>query len=588
MDNTDVIKKKIESHEFISFDVFDTLLLRPFCKPVDIFAYIETKYNYSNFKALRIKAERRARKKNKFEEVTIEEIYSEMKKYTEYSSVEMEIEKTLLQPNPKTVDYYRYAVNLGKKIIITSDTYLPENLIKECLSINNYSNNDYYFISSTRRKQKKTGNLFLEIIKELKIRPEQIIHIGDNYDVDIKPALDLKIDTVFISKVIDDHFIRCPWHKKYFDTTSYELSAIIMQIAKKNIETINDYWYKFGYEYGGPLCFSFARWVKSITDNDESIKNVLFVARDGYLLKKLYERMSPDSKSYYVYAPRIINILNNIDYEKDHFDCPSQLQLLLNEYGCEIGFDNRNSVNIKEVLEIIEKNRPLLETISEKRRSEYSKYIASLKINKGKTIIVDTITDKFSAQRLISSSLNNECLGAYWVVLLDAKLKYGDVKFVSYQKNHLHTLFNWYLTELILSSPEPPIIGIKDGFPIYAEKDKDEIERESIFASISKGVEDYYTDSLTQSVDFDVSNDVITNYLNDYLKNPSEEDIDQFKKIYFSYQADHKDKRQLMPFKTKWYVRNNNTTIFDPNYYYNKLKKYPNVYKILKKIKHYL
>lgn len=38
------IIKQIRKHDIISFDIFDTLLLRPFKKPQDLFLYIEQMY----------------------------------------------------------------------------------------------------------------------------------------------------------------------------------------------------------------------------------------------------------------------------------------------------------------------------------------------------------------------------------------------------------------------------------------------------------------------------------------------------------------------------------------------------------------
>ncbi len=39
----DGAKSEILKYDVISFDIFDTLLLRPFIKPTDLFLYIETK-----------------------------------------------------------------------------------------------------------------------------------------------------------------------------------------------------------------------------------------------------------------------------------------------------------------------------------------------------------------------------------------------------------------------------------------------------------------------------------------------------------------------------------------------------------------
>ena len=51
----------IEKVDVISFDIFDTLLIRPYLSPVDLFEHIEKQYKFSDFKKERILAEKRAR-----------------------------------------------------------------------------------------------------------------------------------------------------------------------------------------------------------------------------------------------------------------------------------------------------------------------------------------------------------------------------------------------------------------------------------------------------------------------------------------------------------------------------------------------
>ena len=40
----EILKDKIEKAKIVSFDIFDTLLLRPYAKPVDLFLHLEKLY----------------------------------------------------------------------------------------------------------------------------------------------------------------------------------------------------------------------------------------------------------------------------------------------------------------------------------------------------------------------------------------------------------------------------------------------------------------------------------------------------------------------------------------------------------------
>ena len=61
----------------VSFDLFDTLLIRPFARPTDLFRLMERFYDVPGFADRRIQAERDARKMIGHG-VTLEDIYDQM------------------------------------------------------------------------------------------------------------------------------------------------------------------------------------------------------------------------------------------------------------------------------------------------------------------------------------------------------------------------------------------------------------------------------------------------------------------------------------------------------------------------------
>lgn len=65
----------IKNRKVVSFDIFDTLLIRPFLRPTDIFRYIEIEYSIAGFAEERVFAERRARATIGKREVTLDDIY---------------------------------------------------------------------------------------------------------------------------------------------------------------------------------------------------------------------------------------------------------------------------------------------------------------------------------------------------------------------------------------------------------------------------------------------------------------------------------------------------------------------------------
>ena len=97
------IKKHIDRHKIISFDIFDTLLVRPYFKPADLFLHLEKMHSLSGFALARMAAEQEARLHNpQKEDITFEEIYAEIdERFKAAKSLETELEKQVLRTNPE-------------------------------------------------------------------------------------------------------------------------------------------------------------------------------------------------------------------------------------------------------------------------------------------------------------------------------------------------------------------------------------------------------------------------------------------------------------------------------------------------------
>ena len=99
--------EKIDSHKVISFDIFDTLLLRPYAKPEDMFAHIEKMTGRKGFAERRKRAESEFYKTNGYKtEAGILDIYGEMGEFSDLKDMELDMEFAVLSQNSemKTID----------------------------------------------------------------------------------------------------------------------------------------------------------------------------------------------------------------------------------------------------------------------------------------------------------------------------------------------------------------------------------------------------------------------------------------------------------------------------------------------------
>ena len=201
------IKKSIVSAktEVVSFDIFDTLLIRPFMYPVDLFDLLSNKMNertasYIDFATIRKNAEEEARREDAIkapskEDITLGEIYQQIAKTCDFSAQlisdikqeELAIEEQVLKERSIGKELFELAKDAGKKIVIVSDMYLPQDFVERVLIKNGYQGYDKLYLSSEILLTKATGNLFKFVLKDLSIKDAgSMLHLGDNYYSDVE------------------------------------------------------------------------------------------------------------------------------------------------------------------------------------------------------------------------------------------------------------------------------------------------------------------------------------------------------------------------------------------------------------------
>ena len=123
----------------VSFDIFDTLLVRPALSPSDLFALVGKRAGLAcNFPQIRREAELAAREGRAAgrEEVSLDDIYRVLEKALGDSALcsrlkqaELDVEADYLYPRKAVREIYAAVLATGKEIIISSDMYLPKDFI---------------------------------------------------------------------------------------------------------------------------------------------------------------------------------------------------------------------------------------------------------------------------------------------------------------------------------------------------------------------------------------------------------------------------------------------------------------------------
>ena len=286
--------EKIDSAKIVSFDMFDTLIYRIYDEPVDLFAHLGETWKCPDFKKDRILAEMKLRdeyNRQGIHEVTLSDIYDRLgEKYQAFFKYEKQLEIMSCRTNGEMKAAFDYAKEKGKKVVISSDMYLPLDVIQEMLRLAGYTGYDKLFLSSETKRPKSTGEMYEDLLDYVQEPANSVLHIGDHPFADKEMAEKKGLSA----------FLYMPFREKggkihsssYFavlnkyDNKSVLFSLIRGLIGAKSYELEKkSYWYQFGYKYAGIIAYAYMHWLHEKIVNNK-IEHVFLCYEMGIYLKR--------------------------------------------------------------------------------------------------------------------------------------------------------------------------------------------------------------------------------------------------------------------------------------------------------------
>ena len=545
--------RQIRKAKVVSFDIFDTLLVRPYVKPIDVFEHMEKHFNAPSFSSMRVTAERSARAKNPGrQDIAFDDIYNEIDDNFKYlKSHELEWEENVLQPHPLIQEVWKFAKQSGKKIVVASDMYLPTKFVAKVLKKNGFGDYDRLYVSGDLNVTKCHGTMFDAIIRDMGVKPDDILHIGDNEHSDYKIPRKKGMRAIKIPRLVDEFIDKNPRIQKFWSTQYEKLDAsILISILAINRakNTNNNYWHEIGYEYGGPVIYGYTRWIERVA-MQEKIQHLFFVARDGWTLQKVFNTFNSKMANSYVYAPRMLNLVCRLDYHHDKIQQSSGIVDFFAGKNAKIAKlkETSNLHTWQDYHEFIQHNNGLFGKLAQQELKNYEKYLHSQFDKKVKNIaFVDTITEGFSAQKIIQAALHTDVLAFYWGALTAAfQDVYNYREFIHDDKNLGNVLTkNWNFMEFLMTSPEYPIKTIQDGKPVYDSSPSDaEKIRHAVYPFVSDGAVAFAGDvkKLFNGADIYLDASTLVTWINCLCDVPTSRDIKEFSVIKHAYDAKHSD-----------------------------------------------
>lgn len=525
---------ELMQYDIISFDVFDTLLFRPFDDPRTIFIMVGEKLGILGFYNIRINAEKEARESHYIKygnrEVTIFDIYEIIKRKTGIDvstgvQCEIEFELELCYANPYMKQLFDILKYQKKRMIVISDMYLPSNKICQILSKNGFEGFEEIYVSCDYQMSKSEGNLFQYIKNEIVKKGEAIIHIGDNENGDIKQALKAGFSTEHYTNV--NHYGKNRRPNKMSRLIGSAYCGIVNEKLYCGLGKYS-YAYEYGFMVGGIYIYGYMNWIYS-KSLKEQIDKIIFVSRDGYIYKRIFDKYfkkNADIQTEYLYWSRISSefvlvrdgresFINRFINEKVNGYICVTIQDLFDSLGLESLTKYLSSYRLKRNMPVCNENRKIIADmfidhwddivgIMEKKSDQIIQYVKRTIGNSKRVAIVDvgwTGQNVLKLKKLIfnqfGESVYVKCFLAGFTSLVNIYHEGNNVEAYLFSYQHNHDLFEMHhrskkptnnLFEMLTQAICPSFYGIENGTFIF---DIPEVENYRYIKDMHLGIEDF-------------------------------------------------------------------------------------------------
>ena len=502
-----VLLDKIEKADIVSFDLFDTLVMRRVMYYTDVFELMEGRLKeqekeVSGLAKLRLAAEKEL---SKVTAPKLEQIYKAVLKNvkdcalsaSELTEVEWQTDLSTLIARTEVCKIFREVVLSGKRVVITTDCYYRREQLEVLLKQFNLNGYEKLFVSCEYGSSKRQG-LFNAVSSYA--GKAQVLHIGDDEVADIESATRAGFETHRIYSGLDlFEFLGSFGADKEIRTLSDRVKAGLLisrlfvnpflfetECGKVSVSQAFD----LGYLFFAPVITDFVFWLYQRM-HEENIRQVLFCARDGYLIEQLYKQLDDKTNSVYFLTSRTAAIRAGMDNEADVAYVDSMKYFGSLEENTRVRF----GITVKETEEA-RRNGCILKR-ARNLKENYKKYIKKLKLDDDTLAVFDFVakgTTQLFLQRLFAQQLK----GFYFLQLEPEFMKNKGLNitpFYSDGEKDTSVIFDiYYLLETILTSPYASVEEFdKTGNPVYAYETRSEHAIHCI-AKVQDGVTAYFKD----------------------------------------------------------------------------------------------
>lgn len=341
----------------ISFDLFETMVTRPFLYPSGARGYlgylVEKRFGLKSFDTLRSRAETMARAKHG-RDVDRNVIYDTMAgmaelhemPVAEIRELELDTEKRLLKERAILVEAAHVAGRSGKRVVAVSDMYLNTEELRRVLPPSVSRALQDIHVSCETGWRKDTTEAWRHLPQLEDVPAKEWLHVGDNEHSDIQLPLAMgfihPVHALRSSALLDvvpalrglrpqskhpDHWQDQLWlgliANRFNDLADRHPAAFGQHLVIEDPEIL-------GYTVMGPLILDYITWLARVALGSGT-QRILFLSREGYLLQRAFQRLQLTNHrlqsiqaSYLLVSRRAVNTpaLRSIEDLTDVFAAP--------------------------------------------------------------------------------------------------------------------------------------------------------------------------------------------------------------------------------------------------------------------------
>ena len=526
--------------EIISFDVFDTLIMRYVAAPAQVNEIIRFKVedllgkNF-DFPKFRVRAEEIARQE-KNSDVTLDEIYQSFSKLTKLDAttckkireLEISTEVKLSLPRVAVVDWFKKILSRGREVWLISDMYMQTPDLKRLLEKCGVEGYDKLLISCETGLRKDTAAIWDHLAE----KNLSLVHVGDNETGDtqrpgdrkfvayhLMSAFNLLTLTPFGKMLAESFDVKKSLYAgiflgvilaKKFQSPFMLSREVVDRPGKIVLKNFRD----LGYGFFAPPILTFILWLIQSTRAD-GMQRIFFLARDGYFLRPLYElvtkllNVEPLPNEYFFASRRAVTVasvreISDVDdILKLSFEGTLK-QFFKVRFDLELGDDTKISLPDESfglVKKFVARHAEKILEHAAAERKNFEKYISDLGGSLDGVALVDmgySGTIQFHLQRLAQKNFT----GYYFAT--NARNRFGETArermrgCFAEDDDQLTTesaVYRYHLLfESFLTAPDAQLQHFDaEGKPVFGEPEVGQKNFDKI-SEINEGVQDFCRD----------------------------------------------------------------------------------------------